>query len=143
MAYPAPRFYGRPCLVHRATRRASLLQWSCHLVADFDLLDTDLRRLVWDGRGDRHRDAVPVWNKLGPVLGLDGKHPPAAHGLRKPDGILSRGLVPGCPAVRAPARPALGPLLRRLDGGRRDAHVVLLDLVGEQLDANAGWIQGR
>jgi cytochrome d ubiquinol oxidase subunit I len=33
--------------------------------------------------------------------------------------------------------------LRRLDGGGRDAHVVLLDLVGEQLDADAGWIHGR
>ena len=64
--------------------------------------------LLRDGRGLRHRDAVPVRHQLEPLFGCDRQYRRAADGLRGPDRVLPRGGLPRRAAVRTQARAPVG-----------------------------------
>ncbi len=116
-ASPPSSRSGGAALRHRARR----------LPPHLDVLDQDLRRLVRHGRRVRHHHAVPVRHELEPLFRRGRRHHLAAARLRGADGVLSRGGLPRRAAVRPQAGAALGPFLRRADGGARHARLDLLD----------------
>ena len=80
----------------------------------------------WSGLADT------AGNVLAPLLTYEG-----------PDRVLPRGRIPRHPAVRPQAGAAVGPPVRRRDGRVGHAVLVVLDPVGQQLDADAGRLRDR
>ena len=89
------------------------------------------------GRRVRHRALLPVRHQLEPLLGRRRQRGRSADRLRGAERIFPGGDFPRRAAVRLQPRAALALCALRCD--RRDRHrdLGLLDLVGQQLDANA------
>ncbi len=104
-------------------------------------MDQDLRGFLRDGRGFGCRSVISVWHQLEPILGRARQRRRTDDRLRGASRFLSRGDVSQCAAIR------LGP------GAAMAAHALghrcrgwytalgVLDLVGQQLDADAGGIR--
>jgi hypothetical protein len=110
LAHSPPGFHRRAGLFHRRAGRAPACDRAQGLCPHLDVLDQDILDRVRDGRGHRYRHAVPVRHQLEPLLGRYRECALAAVRLRGLDCLLSRGGVPGRPAVRPQARAALGPI---------------------------------
>ena len=105
------------------------------------LLEADLRGRVRHGRRLRAGHELPVRHQLERVLRQDRPGARAADGLRGALGILPRGGLSRCDAVRHEPGRAEPALLRDADGGGRHAVLGILDPECQQLDADAGRIR--
>ena len=107
------------------------------LPARVRFLAQGVRGLVRHGRGDGHRDGVPVRHQLGRAGAEDRLDPGAAARLRSLHRVHAGGDVLRRHAARARPRVAALLLLRLLHGLARDDVLVVLDPRQQQLDAGA------
>ena len=117
LAHPAAGLHRRARFLHRGAGGTQLVHRSAQVYLRISMFWIKIfLDLLRDGRGHRHRHALPVRHELEPLRGRHRQCAVAAVRLRGPDGIFSRGGISRRAAVRTQAGAALGPFRRGADG---------------------------